>query len=279
MSSKHEIWNLADVFPYSKPLPSAVEEVKQDILYSSIFQRALPVDKETGIIISGHSRYYALVELGFRRIPVWPIDYYAEHIVVPTDTQYNPLGLSKEDVTATVERGELHDGYIQHLINEAPISYFEPNCMVPIQELQTRVLTPGVFDLFHIGHLNKLKRASAHGQFCMVGVQYNVEKYKQVNVFYSLEQRMNIIRSLRFVDLVIPYERLTDLIQDINFDILIFGPEHTRDKYPEVYDLCEQAGREIVIISRTTNISSTRLRAGLDGATELAPIEYPGSRM
>lgn len=65
--------------------------------------------------------------------------------------------------------------------------------------------TAGVFDLFHIGHLNLLKKAKQNCDFLIVGVNSDdlVKEYKQKTPIIPQQERLEIIKSLKFVDKVV----------------------------------------------------------------------------
>ena len=66
--------------------------------------------------------------------------------------------------------------------------------------------TTGVFDMFHIGHLNILKRAKEECEYLIVGVSTDelVESYKGKTPIISYEERKKIIESIKYVDKVVP---------------------------------------------------------------------------
>ena len=86
-----------------------------------------------------------------------------------------------------------------------------------------KVLTVGVFDYFHYGHLKLFERARALGDFLIVAVQRTEEIHKtkpDTKIMYSLEQRMEILSAIRMIDQVIPYSQIAEDIQTIDFDTL-----------------------------------------------------------
>ena len=90
------------------------------------------------------------------------------------------------------------------------------------------VLTFGVFDYFHYGHLKLLERCKNLGDVLTVAVQADDEIHKtkpNAIILYSLSQRMEMIKALKCVDNVVPYTQMDVTIKTINFDILVVGPD------------------------------------------------------
>jgi glycerol-3-phosphate cytidylyltransferase len=120
------------------------------------------------------------------------------------------------------------------------------------------VVTFGTFDVFHIGHLRILKRARNLGNRLVVGVsteQLNIDK-KGRAPFYSEKERMEIIRSIRFVDNVFPEESLElkrQYLKQYKADILVMGDDW-KGKFDEFNDICE-----VIYLSRTPSISTTAI--------------------
>lgn len=125
------------------------------------------------------------------------------------------------------------------------------------------ILTYGTFDLFHIGHLNMLKRLRALGDQLIVGVstdEFNALKGKQS--IFSYEERKAIVEANRFVDLVIPESDWQQKEQDIvryEVDIFAIG-EDWQGKFDHLGHLCE-----VRYLSRTENISTTKIKESLKG--------------
>ncbi|MBB3207814.1 cytidyltransferase-like protein [Rhodopirellula rubra] len=123
-----------------------------------------------------------------------------------------------------------------------------------------KVLLCGSFDLFHIGHFTVIEKASAQGDFLTVGVHQDSENMKEVDYFYSPEERKRIIKSLRFVDEVILYERMEELVRQIDFDVLCHGPDNVAPRFQRIFAWCREHGRSVVELPRTEGISSTAIR-------------------
>jgi len=124
------------------------------------------------------------------------------------------------------------------------------------------VLTYGTFDMFHIGHLNLIKRLRQLGDRLIVGVStdtFNQLKGKKTIIPY--EQRAAIVEAIEYVDMVIPEENWEQKIVDIeryNVDVFAMGDDWT-GKFDDLKRYCE-----VVYLPRTDGISSTALKETLN---------------
>lgn len=123
-----------------------------------------------------------------------------------------------------------------------------------------KVITVGVFDFFHLGHLNILESAKAYGDYLIVAVHDDKLNIKEVEFLYSLEERMHFVDSIKFVDEVIPYERVDILLETIDFDTFVYGPDQNHHYFQKAFEWCRNNNKELVMLKRTEGISSTRLR-------------------
>ena len=121
-----------------------------------------------------------------------------------------------------------------------------------------RVITFGTFDLFHVGHLNVLRRARALGDELYVGLssdELNFSK-KQRYPIYPFEQRRALLAELRCVDHVFKEESLEqkmDYIAQFSAKILVMG-----DDWAGKFDFCKPLC-DVVYLTRTPSISTTEL--------------------
>jgi cytidyltransferase-like protein len=122
-----------------------------------------------------------------------------------------------------------------------------------------KVLTVGVYDIFHIGHLNVLEAAKKLGNFLIVGVHDDKLNIKQVEFLYSIEERIRFVSSLKFVDEVVNYERVDLFVKEIDFDIFVHGPDQNHKYFQKAFEWCRTKGIEIIEIERTEGISSEKL--------------------
>ena len=93
-----------------------------------------------------------------------------------------------------------------------------------------KVLTFGVFDYFHLGHLRLFKQAKQYGDYLIVAVQRDecvAEDKPGAVLRYSLDERIELIESIKIVDDVLPYDHISPLFLDhMDFDILALGEDH-----------------------------------------------------
>lgn len=126
-----------------------------------------------------------------------------------------------------------------------------------------KVLTVGVYDLLHIGHVNLFRRARAVGDQLVVAVQESdvVLKYKPgAKLVYSTEERMYMVKAIRYVDDVITYEAVDDIVKTADFDIFVTGPDQTHEGFQRAIQWCKEHGKEHVVLPRTEGISSSWLK-------------------
>lgn len=130
------------------------------------------------------------------------------------------------------------------------------------------VLTVGVFDLLHWGHFELFRRckklAGTDGRL-IVAVQEDsvVTKYKpQTKLVYDWDKRVKMIRALRYVDDVVPYDDIDESIKKIDFDIFAIGGDQVHSGFQRAVQWCKDNGREVVRLSRTEGVSSSKIREG-----------------
>jgi len=129
--------------------------------------------------------------------------------------------------------------------------------------------TTGVFDLFHIGHLNILKRAKAECDYLIVGVSTDelVENYKQKTPIISYEERKAIVESIKYVDEVVPQINRDKMAawKKYRFDKMFVGDDWKGSKlFDELEESFKEKGVEIVYFPYTQGTSSTYLREVLE---------------
>ncbi len=120
------------------------------------------------------------------------------------------------------------------------------------------VITFGTFDVFHVGHVNLLQRASKYGDALIVGIstdKLNFDK-KGRNPVYSQDARMKIVNGMRYVNLCFLEESLEkkrEYIEYYKADVLVMGDDW-KGKFDEFKDICD-----VVYLERTPSVSTTEI--------------------
>lgn len=125
--------------------------------------------------------------------------------------------------------------------------------------------TTGVFDMFHIGHLNILKNAKEQCEHLIVGISTdeNVLSYKHKLPVIPFDQRVAIVAAIRYVDEVVPQENMDKLeaFDKLHFNVLFHGSDWKGSSmYNEVEMKLKEKGVDVVYLPHTEGISSTLLR-------------------
>ena len=126
-----------------------------------------------------------------------------------------------------------------------------------------KVLTVGVFDYFHLGHLRLFQNAKQLGDYLIVAVQDSDHVHKtkpEAELLYTTEQRTEIIRGLRVVDEVMIYQDVDTLLPAVTFDLFVKGPDQIHPGFLRAVKWCEQNGKEVVVLPRTPGISSSYVK-------------------
>lgn len=128
--------------------------------------------------------------------------------------------------------------------------------------------TTGVFDMFHIGHLNLLKRAKEKCEYLIVGVTTDeLVSYKNKKVIVPQTERIAIVGSIFCVDKVVSQSNMNKMEawEKYRFDAMFVGSDW---KGTETWNSLEKqfatVGVDIVYFPYTTSTSSTKLREVLD---------------
>lgn len=127
-----------------------------------------------------------------------------------------------------------------------------------------KVLTVGVYDLLHKGHVELYRRAKGLGDYLIVAAQDSdfILKYKPTaKVMNSTEDRKYMIKSIRYVDEVITYTDVDKIVQEVDFDVFVTGPDQCHAGFQRAIQWCEEHGKEHIILGRTEGVSSSELKA------------------
>jgi glycerol-3-phosphate cytidylyltransferase len=124
--------------------------------------------------------------------------------------------------------------------------------------------TTGVFDLFHIGHLNILKNAKENCDYLIVGVTVDeLVSYKGSNAIIPFEERMKIVEAIQYVDRVVPQTSMDKIKawEKLKFNKMFVGNDWKgTDKWNKLGEEFAQIGVEIQYFPYTKGTSSTHLK-------------------
>lgn len=128
--------------------------------------------------------------------------------------------------------------------------------------------TAGTFDMFHIGHLNLIKNAKARCDYLIVGVNSDelVQEYKGKNVIVPLEERIEIIRALKYVDEVMRIDSLDKKLSwnQKHYNLLFIGDDWKGNpRWENTKKEMEQFGVQTIFLPHTEGTNSTLLREKL----------------
>jgi len=129
------------------------------------------------------------------------------------------------------------------------------------------VITYGTFDMFHVGHLELLRRVRELGDRLVVAVstdEFNEIKNKKTLI--PFKQRVQIVEAIKYVDKVIPEESWEQKVDDIkrhNIDVFAMGDDWLGE-FDFLNDYCE-----VKYLPRTVGISTTLLKNHLDKISKI----------
>lgn len=129
----------------------------------------------------------------------------------------------------------------------------------------------GVFDLFHIGHLNMFKRAKEQCKYLIVGVvsDEGVRLNKQAEPFVPFEERIEMVRSCKYVDeavkLPLDFAGTRDMFKLYHFDVQFSGSDYEHDPaWLAEKEFLEKNGSTMVFFPYTQSTSSTKLKKAIE---------------
>lgn len=135
----------------------------------------------------------------------------------------------------------------------------------------TKVLTVGVYDYFHLGHLRLFKNARKLGDYLIVAVQdgnFILKTKPDAKVLYTTEQRKELVGALRVVDEVVTYTDIDVTIKNIDFDVFAIGEDQNHDGFQRAIKWCNEHGKMVVRMKRTPGICSSEIKRRLSNDSQ-----------
>lgn len=128
--------------------------------------------------------------------------------------------------------------------------------------------TTGVYDLFHIGHINLLKNAKSMCDKLIVGVTIDeLVAYKGKKAMIPFEDRLEVVRSCKYVDAVVPQYDMDKLsaCKKLGASFLFVGDDwYGTEKWKNYEKEFEAEGIKIIYFPYTRGVSSTQIRKALN---------------
>tara|TARA_B110000902_G_C14220867_1_gene555099 strand:+ start:861 stop:1301 length:441 start_codon:yes stop_codon:yes gene_type:complete len=128
--------------------------------------------------------------------------------------------------------------------------------------------TSGVYDLFHIGHLNLLKNAKGLCDRLIVGITSDeLVSYKNKKAVIPHLERMEIVRNIKHVDAVVPQNDMDKFTmwEKLKFDVLFVGDDWFKtDKWEKINKQLKEVGVDVVYFPYTKGVSSTKINETLN---------------
>lgn len=128
-----------------------------------------------------------------------------------------------------------------------------------------KVITFGVYDYFHLGHLRLFENAKKLGEYLIVAVQeedFILQTKPEAKIMYTTEQRKELVGALRVVDEVVSYTTVEETIKTIDFDLFAIGEDQNHEGFQSAVKWCQENGKEVVRMKRTPGICSSEIKKG-----------------
>ena len=143
--------------------------------------------------------------------------------------------------------------------------------------------TAGVYDLFHVGHLNLLKNAKGMCDKLIVGVTVDeLVQYKGKNAMIPYEDRAEIVRSIKYVDAVVPQSDMDKLAmcKKLGASYLFVGDDwYGSEKWNKYEEEFAKEGIKIIYFPYTKGISSTKITEALKQVRGWSDDPKPTSKL
>ena len=121
--------------------------------------------------------------------------------------------------------------------------------------------TTGVYDLFHIGHLNLLRRAKEQCDYLIVGVTIDeLVSYKHKRAVIPFKERLQIVQAIKYVDKAVPQDSMDKMAawEKYHFDVMFVGDDWKGTERWNAYEKqLAEVGARIVYFPYTKGTSST----------------------
>lgn len=222
--------------------------------------------KKAGVIIGGTNLLVTDIVttrlMGINPMKIRHLDYY-----IKGDWNYYDNILVMSDCIETDNFFTRDDSYLNFKVNDnwSDVKY---NSQDVKQDKKYKIgYTAGVYDLFHIGHLNLLKKAKKMCDYLIVGVTTDeLVSYKHKKAVIPFSERASIVQSIEYVDKVVPQTSMNkmDACRQYKFDVMFVGDDWKgTDKWKKYEEEFKSIGVDIIYFPYTIGTSSTLLNETL----------------
>lgn len=131
------------------------------------------------------------------------------------------------------------------------------------------VITFGVFDFYHLGHLRLFKQIrQSVGEPCRLIVAVQNGDYIQsqkpgAKMLYSTNERKEMLEANKYINEVVVYDTVGDFIGRAEFDVFARATEHISPSIKKFENWCIENGKEIIVTHRTEGISSSAIKSNI----------------
>ena len=251
--------------------------VDNDITKAGTVKCGIPVREPDALLTERREEFYVVIctarheEIG-KQLEAMGITDYQYYKPLPMESavpmELTPGGLlpkADRNVRVVSESGGAYEGarYVSEAVDTKDILKSE----MPVQHSKPYRIgyVPGVFDLFHIGHLNLLRNAKSRCEYLIAGVLTDelVEHFKKRRPVIPYAQRAAIVASIAYVDRVVPVDftntKKIDAWKKYHFDCHFSGNDHCTDWTKDLQQLRE-VGSDMEFFEYTRATSSTKIR-------------------
>ena len=127
--------------------------------------------------------------------------------------------------------------------------------------------TSGVFDLFHVGHLNILQRAKSLCDRLIVGVTIDkLVDYKGTDAVIPFEERLEIVKNIKCVDLALPQDHLDKFVmwKKLKFEVMFIGDDwYGKERFDKYEKKLAEVGVRIIYLPYTKRVTTTDIKENI----------------
>ena len=124
-----------------------------------------------------------------------------------------------------------------------------------------KVITFGVFDLLHAGHINLIKEMTRFGEYIIIAVQKDeFAKQAKRKTTYPIKVRKELLESIKWVNEIIEYENIYRDIVKLDIDVLVVGEDQNHKFFQKAINYCKQNDIQVEKIKRYNGVSSSMLK-------------------